>query len=374
MIENKKCSNVRLFKRSALAASVAIVAGAFAATASAETAFESDSGWKVGFNGHIPVFAVVGDYDDPKEDSFNITTGFNPATLQTNIYAPSQNGIQVSGHFQMNADFAPGDADANFRSRVSEIAVAGDFGTVNIGKGFGIFGVPAIGDNGSALGVGLISSPDSVAATAGRIGNGYFYANFNPRVMYTSNNMGGFQFKAGVFSPSKLSAADDPGDAEYSTPRFEGNIVYSTDMFSLWSSAFTQDIDSSTGAFDDYTMSGVDFGGSVSLGGLGVRANYSMTSGTGNVVFAARLDDQEEDASQWYVESTYDFGATTLGASYGEGEDDIGTGENDSDLTMVFARYAATDALTLLAEIQNYGTETGAGEYNAFIVGSQLTF
>jgi predicted porin len=145
-------------------------------------------------------------------------------------------------------------------------------------------------------------------------------------------------------------------------------------MFSLWSSAFTQDIDSSTGAFDDYTMSGVDFGGSVSLGGLGVRANYSMTSGTGNDVFAARLDDQEEDASQWYVESTYDFGATTLGASYGEGEDDIGTGENDSDLTMVFARYAATDALTLLAEIQNYGTETGAGEYNAFIVGSQLTF
>lgn len=375
MIENKKCSNVRCFKRSTLAASVALVAGAFAATASAETAFESESGWKVGFNGHIPVFAVLGSYDDPDEDSFNITTGFNPATLQTNIYAPSQNGIEVAGHFQINADFAPGDADANFRSRVSEISVAGDFGTVNIGKGFGIFGVPAIGDNGSALGVGLIGSPDSVAATAGRIGNGYFYANFNPRVMYTSNNMSGFQFKVGVFSPSKLSAADDPGgDAEYSLPRFEGNIVYSTDMFSLWSSAFTQDVDSKTGVFDGYTMSGVDVGGSVSLGGLGVRANYSMTSGTGNAVFANRFDPNEEDASQWYVESTYDFGRTTLGASYGEGEDDINSDANDTDLTMVFARYAATDALTLMAEYTMFGTEGGQGEYDAFIVGSQLTF
>jgi len=376
MIENKKCSNVRFFKRSALAASVAIVAGAFAATASAETAFESDSGWKVGFNGHIPVFAVVGDFEDEDEDTFNVTTGFNPATLQTNIYAPTQNGLTVSGHFQMNANFSIGDADEDFRSRVAEIRVAGDFGAVNIGKGFGIFGTPAIGDNGSALGVGLIGAgPDQVAATAGRIGNGYFYADFTPRIMYTSNNLNGFQFKAGVFTPSKIDDSTPAGDdAEYSTPRFEGNLVYSADMFSLWTSAFTQDVDSKTGAFDDYTMSGVDFGGSVSLGGLDVRANYAMTSGTGNGVFAARLDDQEEDASQWYVESTYDFGATTLGASYGEGEDDIGTGENDSDLTMVFARYAATDALTLLAEIQNYGTETGAGEYNAFIVGSQLTF
>lgn len=384
MFESKNCTNTTTvsanpLRRSALAIGVALAAGSFAVPAAAEFAFESDSGWKAGFNGHIPVFAVIGSYDDPQEDSFNITTGFNPATLQTNIYAPTQNGIDVSGHFQMNADFAPGDADENFRSRVSEIAVAGDFGTVNIGKGFGIFGVPAIGDNGSALGVGLIGSPDSVAATAGRIGNGYFYANFNPRVMYTSNSMGGLQFKVGVFSPSKLSSGssgdEDPtGDAEYSLPRFEGNVVYSTDMFSLWTSAFTQDVDSKTGTFDGYTMSGVDVGGSVSAGGLAVRGNYSMTSGTGNAVFAARLDANEEDASQWYVESTYDFGRTTLGASYGEGEDDINSDANDTDLTMIFGRYAVTDALTFMAEYTMFGTNGAPGEYDAFIVGSQLTF
>ena len=272
----------------------------------------------------------------------------------------------------MNANIAPGDANTEFRSRVSEIAVAGDFGKVNIGKGFGIYGVPAIGDNGSALGVGLIGGPDQVAATAGRIGNGYFYANFTPRVMYTSNNLGGLQFKVGLFSPSKV---DGVTDAEYTMPRIEANVVYSGDNFSLWSSGFTQDVDSKIGTFDDYTMSGIDFGGSVSLGGLSVRGNYGITQGTGNGVFAARLDPNEEDASQWYVETTYQIKRTTLGVSYGEGEDDFIAGDgDDTDLTMLFARYAATDHLTLMAEYTTLGTGNGQGEYDAIIFGSQLTF
>lgn len=355
-----------------MAAALLLAAGV-SSPVMAEVSFESDNGWKAGFNGHIPIFAVFGNYDEPTdEDSFTITTGFNPATLQTNIYAPTQNGLEVSGHFQMNANIAPGDANTEFRSRVSEIAVAGDFGKVNIGKGFGIYGVPAIGDNGSALGVGLIGGPDQVAATAGRIGNGYFYANFTPRVMYTSNNLGGLQFKVGLFSPSKV---DGVTDAEYTMPRIEANVVYSGDNFSLWSSGFTQDVDSKTGTFHDYTMSGIDFGGSVSLGGLSVRGNYGITQGTGNGVFAARLDPNEEDASQWYVETTYQINRTTLGVSYGEGEDDFIAGDgDDTDLTMLFARYAATDHLTLMAEYTTLGTGNGQGEYDAIIFGSQLTF
>lgn len=375
MIENNNVfvsSNNRSFRKAPLAASLLLAAGV-CSPALAEVSFESDNGWKAGFNGHIPIFAVFGNYDQPTdEDSFTITTGFNPATLQTNIYAPTQNGLEVSGHFQMNANIAPGDANADFRSRVSEIAVAGDFGKVNIGKGFGIYGVPAIGDNGSALGVGLIGGPDQVAATAGRIGNGYFYANFTPRVMYTSNSLGGLQFKVGLFSPSKV---DGVADAEYTMPRIEANVVYSGNNFSLWSSGFTQDVDSKTGTFDDYTMSGIDFGGSVSFGGLSVRGNYGMTQGTGNGVFAARLDPNEEDASQWYVETTYQINRTTLGVSYGEGKDDIVAGDsNDTDLTMLFARYAATDHLTLMAEYTTLGTGDGQGEYDAIIFGSQLTF
>ncbi|WP_372970659.1 porin [Marinobacter sp.] len=389
MIENKHRTNTTmvsatLMRRSALAIGVALFAGGLSAPAAAELSFEADSGWKFGVNGHIPVFAIMSDNDDLEEDAFRITTGFNPATAQFNVHAPSQFGLDVSGHFQLNSHLAGADGVQNsgfgregfgrvsgVESRVAEIAVAGDFGTVNIGKGFGIFGVPAIGDNGSGMGVGLFG-PNNGDATAGRIGNGYFYANFNPRVTYTSPNMGGLQFKVGAFQPEK---PDGNTDALTETPRLEANVVWSSDMVTLWSSGFTQSVDSNDPAVDDFTMSGIDFGGALALGDLGLRANYATTQGTGNAVvgghgFAGGA--QEEDADQWYVEGTYGIGRATLGVSYGEGSDDLSN--VDTDLTMVFARYRATDAWTVLAEIQEFSTDAPDSDYSALIVGSQLTF
>lgn len=389
MIENKHSTNINAatatpIRRSALAIGVALVASSLAAPAAAELSFEADSGWKFGVNGHIPVFAIMSDNDNLEEDAFRITTGFNPATAQFNVHAPSQFGLDVSGHFQLNSHLAGADGVQNsgfgrvdfgrqsgVESRVAEIAVSGDFGALNIGKGFGIFGTPAIGDAGSGMGVGLFN-PNQGDATAGRIGNGYFYANFNPRVTYTSPSMGGLQFKVGAFQPEK------PGgntDALTETPRLEANVVWSGDMVTLWSSGFTQSVDSNDPTVDDFTMSGIDFGGALALGDLGLRANYATTQGTGNAVvgghgFAGGA--QEEDADQWYVESTYGIGRGTLGVSYGEGSDDLSN--VDTDLTMIFARYRATDAWTLLAEIQDFSTDTPDSGYSAVIVGSQLTF
>lgn len=393
MIENKKSLNHATstrpgLRKAPLVSAIALLATGFAAPAAAEFTFEADNSWKLGINGHIPVFAVLSDNDNLEEDAFRITTGFNPATLQTNVYAPTQFGLDVSGHFQLNSHLSGAEGvqnsgfgrqgfgrESGVESRVAEIAVAGDFGTVNIGKGFGIFGVPAIGDNGSALGVGLFS-PNAGDATAGRIGNGYFYANFNPRVMYTSPSMGGLQFKVGAFQPEKPK---DGGliDADVGTesPRLEGNVVWTADMLTLWSSAFTQSVDVNNAAVDDFTMSGVDFGGAISAGAFGLRANYAMTQGTGNGVFGGHGitgGAQEEDADQWYVEGTFDINRTTLGASYGEGSDDLT--DVDTELGMLFARYRATDAWTVMVELQDYSSTATDADYSAFIVGSQLTF
>jgi hypothetical protein len=68
-------------------------------TAFREVTLEDSSGWKFGINGRIPVFALVSE----NEDAFRITTGFNLATAQFNIYAPQQNGLNVSGHFQLQS-------------------------------------------------------------------------------------------------------------------------------------------------------------------------------------------------------------------------------------------------------------------------------
>jgi predicted porin len=227
-------------------------------------------------------------------------------------------------------------------------------------------------------------NPNQGDATAGRIGNGYFYANFNPRVTYTTPSMSGLQFKVGVFQPEKPRDASGPefnpdefvdGDVGTETPRIEANLVWSSDLLTLWTSGFTQEVSSNEGQFDDFTMSGIDFGGAVSAGGFGLRANYAMTQGTGNFVFGGhgvQGGSQEEDADQWYVEGTYSFNRATLGASYGEGSDDLTA--VDTDLAMLFARYQATDAWTLLLELQDFGSSADNADYNAVIVGSQLTF
>ncbi len=413
MIENKKSLNHATptrqnLRKVPLVSAIALLAAGFAAPATAELSFESESGWKFGVNGHIPVFALVSDNDSLEEDAFRITTGFNPATAQFNVHAPTQNGLDVSGHFQLNSHLSGADGVQNsgfgrvdfgrqsgVESRVAEIAVSGDFGALNIGKGFGIYGTPGIGDAGSGMGVGLFN-PNQGDATAGRIGNGYFYANFNPRVIYTSPSMGGLQLKIGLFQPEKpkdgevartvMDADGNPlsitesnalnGQVGTDSPRVEANVVWSGDILTLWAGGFTQRVDVENASVDNFTMSGVDFGGAVALGRANLRANYGLTKGTGNFVFGGHGitgGAQEEDADQWYVEGTYDVTSrTTIGVSYGEGTDDLS--DVDTDLTMVFARYKATDAWTLLAEVQDFSTDVQDGDSSAVIVGAQFTF
>jgi len=355
----------------------------------AEVTLESPNGWKFGLNGHIPVFALVSNNDNLEEDSFRITTGFNPATAQFNIYAPQHNGLDISGHFQLNSHLAGADGVQNsgfgkeafgrvsgVESRVAEISIAGSFGTVNIGKGFGIFGVPAIGDTGSSLGVGIFS-PNAGDATGGRIGNGYFYANFNPRVTFTSVDMNGLQFKLGLFQPEKPKDGDDAVDDTVGTesPRIEGNLVWKNDLLTVWSSAFMQNVKVDSTTIDDFEMYGIDFGGEIGFGDLDLRANYSMTQGTGNGVFGGHGvtgGSQEEDANQWYIETTYDIDKTKLGASYGEGSDDLS--DIDTDLIMLFVHHKVTDTLTVMVEVQDFNTDAANSDYNAYIVGSQFTF
>jgi hypothetical protein len=404
--KNTAVASAHLVRCCAYSMGFALAFGSF--SAAAEPLFESDSGWKLGVNGHIPVFALISDNDNLEEDAFRITTGFNPATVQLNVHAPTQNGLEVSGHIQLNSHLSGADGVQNsgfgrvdfgrqsgVESRVAEIAVNGDFGTLNIGKGFGIYGTPAIGDAGSSMGIGLFN-PNQGDATAGRIGNGYFYANFNPRVMYTSPSMSGVQFKIGLFQPEKPKDGDvnsniidsvgnplsitsnNPINDKVGTesPRVEANVVWSGDILTLWIGGFTQSVQVEDPAVDDFTMTGIDFGGAVALGAFNLRANYGLTKGTGNYVFGGhgvQGGAEEEDADQWYVEGTFDVNSrATVGLSYGEGSDDLT--DVDNNLTMIFARYKATDALTILAEVQNLSTNLEDGNSSAVIVGAQFTF
>ncbi|PEN08481.1 porin [Longimonas halophila] len=356
---------------------------------------DTDDGWNFGVAGAIPVFLNASGHEGARSDGENqfatrIQSGFNPGNITFSVNAPEQNGVNVSATFQINHHLqgASVQNDGLFEGRVADIAVSGDFGTFNIGKGFGIFGGSAIADQGSAMGVGRFGGPDAADATLGRIGTGYTYANFNPRITYTTPNLDGFSLKLGLINPEKPGGA--PNQAiETTTPRFEGQANYLAEFeggtLDLWVGGLYQNVDVIPQDFS-YSINGWDVGASLSAGGFGLRGAFSQTQSIGSdgliglgLDSGSGLDQAEADGTQWYGEATYDFGGFVLGGSYGEGSHDEtstdvgGVPENTNQLLMGFARYMATDQLTLMAEFQDFQSDAQA-DYNAFILGAQITF
>ena len=125
----------------------------------ADITLTSDSNWKASVSGSLPVFMVISDFDKGEEEkATRIMSGFNPVNLTFHVTAPEFNGITVSSHVQIDTHLQGSQTQnsGTFESRVAEIKVSGDFGTFNVGKGFGIFNSSTIGDLGSGMGVGLL--------------------------------------------------------------------------------------------------------------------------------------------------------------------------------------------------------------------------
>lgn len=356
--------------------------------------FESDKDWGFTVTGQIPVFIVASEHDDYNSDGSDqfgtrIMSGFNPANITFTVNAPEMNGINVKGIFQINHHLQ-GPSIQNeglFEGRIADIQLSGDFGTINIGKGFGIFNSSSIADAGSGMGVGRFGGPDAANATLGRIGSGYTYANFNPRVTYTTPDFGGFSVKAGFINPEKPSGA--PGQQiETATPRLEAQANYLIDFNSgtvdLWLGGMTQEVEVVSADFN-YNISGWDLGARLTAKDLRITGAYSETQGVGADgliginLSGTGLDQAEVDASQWYGEATYDLNKLTMGVSYGEGSQDAATTlvgsspDITNELLMVFSRYKLTDNLVVMGEFQDFSSDA-QNNYQAFIIGMQFNF
>jgi len=315
-------------------------------------------------------------------------SGFNPGSINFNIVTPEVNGLTVEGFFQINHHLhGPSVQNAGlFEGRVAEIRVSGNFGSINIGKGLGIFNSSSIADAGSGMGVGRFAGPDAADATLGRIGSGYTYANFNPRVIYTTPSIGGLKIKAGLINPEKPGGPS--AMVETATPRVEGQANYVVDLNSgtldFWAGGMYQNVDVVSADYE-YAMSGWDVGARVDAAGFRITGAYSETRGVGadgligiNLI-GNGLAQAEAEATQWYAEGMYTAGNFSVGVSYGEGSQDavstvLGfSPEITNQLLMGFTRYKVTDNLTWIGELQNFESQAQAN-YQALVLGMQLNF
>ncbi|KGK01041.1 porin [Thalassotalea sp. ND16A] len=357
-------------------------------SATAAVVIESESGWETSMSGSIPVFVVSSDHDG-EESGVRVQSGFNPANLNFHVAAPKlANGLTVSGHFQIDTHLQGSRGQQNggqFESRVANIKIAGDFGSVVVGKDFGVFNSSAIGDKASQGGVGWLGGgADTGNATGGRIGTGYVYANFNPQVKYVSPNMNGLEFKVAMINP------EEPQDAaiETDSPRFEGQVNYGTNFSAgsvkLWAGFLQQNVSVQGASSFDYDLEGFDVGTHIDLGGFGLTLSYTDTTGIGaDGLYGGTINDADVDATQWYVEADYTFNKTTVGYSYGEGHQDsraadatrglAAVAEVDNELSMLFVHYQMTPQFRLIGEVQDYQSDVQA-DYDAIVFGFQFDF
>ncbi|MGR8947371.1 MAG: porin [Gammaproteobacteria bacterium] len=418
------------FQKTKLAAAVCAAAGlGLASSANAVVVVGGDNGWEVSFDGNINAFYITGDYDANystlgfgsgrnARDVSRVQSGFLPAFFSFNVKSPTVNGMTATGRFS----FAPAIANGNAKNQtygaglsgngatqgiqgssidMREVVVNldGNFGTVSFGRTLSIFGRQAILKDMTLFGVGS-SQVQNGSVAAGRIGRGYTYPNFNARFSYKTPNMNGFQAEIGVYDPSTEQTAAIGILDETDTPRFEGEVSYTTAFsggsFQVWVDGLWQDIESSaTGATADVQVTGYGVGANMKLNGFDVVGYYYNGEGLGRSLQflggtrcnAGGTTCQENDADGYYVQGTYTFnGKTKIGASYGESSEDgfsantasglASTSGVDLSMLTVGVYHDINSWLRVIAEYSHlendFGNTSNDPEADTFSVGSFL--
>ena len=366
---------MKKFRMTKLAAAIgaATMSLALAPSANAVVVVGGDNGWEVSFDGNVNAFYSHISQDDLKTtvtttagasattvtskgvDASRIHSGFLPAFFSFNVKSPTVNGLTATGRFS----FAPtintgqnsnglstsgGLTGATIDTREVLANVEGSFGTVSFGRTLSLYGRQAILHDMTLFGVGNnTNNPNFGSVTAGRIGVGYLYPDFEARFAYATPNINGFKGEVGAYDPILPTglAAGTKALGETNTPRFEGELTYATTFTGgnllLWFDGMWQSVDNIGGTTHNMDMTGWGGGGQVGYMNFAFTGYYQENHGT-SLLFkgvqtafggshilgtefscnGAGTSCTESDNQEWYVQGTYTFnGKTKVGVSYG---------------------------------------------------------
>src|SRR5437899_3299255 len=214
-----------------LALGVSATAGAQGLT------MQMSNGWSFSFSGNVNVFWVFTKENTAAGDAANssIRTGLLPA-FATFEAKGKEAGLNLGVHF----GFAPQINNAGVHDQFGVQSGAAidmrqvyltiglkDGSQILAGRELGLFGRQNIVQDMTLFGVGAVGSGggQSGGPTAGRIGYGYIYPNFNAQVTYSTKGGTPAQISIGLFQPSKLAAGLGVYDFT-KVPRVEAEVTY----------------------------------------------------------------------------------------------------------------------------------------------------
>jgi len=363
------------YKKTKLAA--AILAASIAAPASAVTWQAGD--WEASYTGTINLFwNQINNNEAGGQDSGHMNEGLLPAFHTMKVVSPATNGLTGTAQISFAPDSSRGKTDAQAKNgnqidmREVFFNVAGSFGTISLGTTLSLFQRQAILNDMTLFGVGAFSGTEGSGTTLGRIGYGYTYPEFNSRMTWKSPDMNGFGIEVGIFDPDEITAAGFETD----TPQFQVEAQYSTAFdggsLMVWAGGLHQEMERTAGG--DVTSVGLNFGTKVSAGGLSLVGSFftgeaigtvrTLTSfndgaGTQNAFICTGTSCTEADNDGYYIQAMYNLnGATNLGISYGESNQDAdaaGNGADSNELTTIGVYHDVNSWLKVVGEynIQN---------------------
>jgi len=255
------------------------------------------------------------------------------------------------------------------------------WGSIKIGKDIGVFGVDAILSDMTLLGVGsqgIVGAAGGTTTTLGRIGTGYVYTDFNGQINYTSPNMNGFQFTAGIDQPlntNNLSTDSLSSTGTQSSPAFVALARYSWTgdvAGKVWAEYKSQSVDYTATVDERASMYGI--GANVNVAGLGLTGYYYDGKGAGTTAWlmdGVASNGNRRDSNGGYVQATYTMPTSTkIGISWGISKLDTASGEADStlvkenEMTTIGAYHPLTKHLNLVAEYSKVQSENQLGADN----------
>ncbi len=315
-----------------LAVLLVAVALLLPAAANAQLTMQMSNGWSFSFAGNVNAFWVYTKINNSGPANSSVRTGLLPA-FATFEAKGKEAGMNLGVHFGFAPQIQNAGVHDQFGAQIDMrqvyLTVGGQWGQILAGRELALFSRQNILNDMTLFGVGAVGIGGGQAGgtTAGRIGVGYLYPNFNAQVTYSTKGGQPGQLSIGLFQPSIIL-----GSAYNVTkiPRLEAEFTYNQksgkNKYMFWAGGLWQStsnaptagntvssVAGTAGIRGDFSDLSVVVNGYI---GKGVGTTFTFSALGGGGIAAGGTEVRTSDGG--YVQLGYTLNKkTTLGASWG---------------------------------------------------------
>src|SRR5438445_2406209 len=316
-----------------LAVLLVAVALLLPAAAIAQVTMQLSSGWSCASAGNVNAFWVCSKINNSGPANSSVRTGLLPA-FATFEAKGKEAGMNLGVHFGFAPQIQNAGVHDQFGAQIDMrqvyLTVGGQWGQILAGRELALFSRQNILNDMTLFGVGGVGIGGGQAGgtTAGRIGYGYLYPNFNAQLTYSTRGGQPAQLSIGAFQPSTIQGSRAFNVTKI--PRLEAEFTYNQksgkNKYMFWAGGLWQS--TSNAATGGKTISSV--GGTAGVRadiedlsvvvngyiGKGVGTTFTFSAIGGGGISTGGTELRTSDGG--YVQLTYTVNKkTTLGASWG---------------------------------------------------------